>query len=303
MASLASAALAPSSVIAYNKTWSAYLDFVNSYSRCTAHMPLQPADLARFVGFMFERGLSSSTIRSRVAHLSYLHKMRSLPDPADSFIVKQVLKGCRNLRPSQDGRLPITSDILGKLVGALDSVCPSFVLRVTLKSMFLLAFHAFLRVGELTVTSSTDPGTNLLRAANVVVLQGMGVLRIAFTSFKHHVAGSPVVLHVRRQAESSMDPVQAFESYRALVAPASEQAPCYSYKGNPVRRALFCSYLASALRFCGMDPSRYKSHSFRIGAATCAAQKGYSEEVIKALGRWSSGAFRGYIRFSDLTLS
>ena len=35
-----------------------------------------------------------------------------------------------------------------------------------------------------------------------------------------------------------------------------------------------------------------------IGAATEAAQLGYSESVIQTLGRWNSGAFRSYIRIN-----
>ncbi|RXN33881.1 poly [Labeo rohita] len=40
----------------------------------------------------------------------------------------------------------------------------------------------------------------------------------------------------------------------------------------------------------------FSSHSFRIGAATTAAQKGLSQQQIQALGRWSSEAFKSYIR-------
>ncbi len=37
-------------------------------------------------------------------------------------------------------------------------------------------------------------------------------------------------------------------------------------------------------------------HSFRIGAATTAAHKGLSQQQIQELGRWSSEAFKSYIR-------
>ena len=41
------------------------------------------------------------------------------------------------------------------------------------------------------------------------------------------------------------------------------------------------SALSTALKFCGLDPTRYKGHSFRISAATHAADKGMSDAQIR----------------------
>lgn len=62
----------------------------------------------------------------------------------------------------------------------------------------------------------------------------------------------------------------------------------------------FNSELRRCLAFCGLDPRRYKSHSFRIGAACLAAEKGFSDAQIRALDRWKSDAFKLYIRNSTL---
>ena len=43
----------------------------------------------------------------------------------------------------------------------------------------------------------------------------------------------------------------------------------------------------AALARAGIDSSRYSGHSFRIGAATTAAQVGIGDATIKAMGRWS----------------
>ena len=43
--------------------------------------------------------------------------------------------------------------------------------------------------------------------------------------------------------------------------------------------------LQRCLAYCGLDTSRYKSHSFRIGGPYHAADRGYSDEQIRALGR------------------
>ena len=54
--------------------------------------------------------------------------------------------------------------------------------------------------------------------------------------------------------------------------------------------------LHKCLSVCGLDSSRYKGHSFRIGAASLVVEKGLSDSQIRAMGRWNSNAFRKYIR-------
>ena len=52
-----------------------------------------------------------------------------------------------------------------------------------------------------------------------------------------------------------------------------------------------------------LDPTKYKEHSFRIEAATLAAESGFSDAQIRLLGRWRSNAFRKYIRSLGLCAS
>ena len=53
----------------------------------------------------------------------------------------------------------------------------------------------------------------------------------------------------------------------------------------------------------GLDVSGYSGHSFRIGAATSAAQAGLGDALIKTLGRWESAAYQRYIRTPRDTLA
>ena len=51
-------------------------------------------------------------------------------------------------------------------------------------------------------------------------------------------------------------------------------------------RQRFVTAVRTGLDKAGIDSSKYSGHSFRIGAATTAAQNGMEDSIIKTLGRW-----------------
>ena len=67
-------------------------------------------------------------------------------------------------------------------------------------------------------------------------------------------------------------------------------------RGHPLTKAAFVQKIRQALSQLGLPAEQFAGHSFRIGAATAAAQAGLEDSVIQALGRWSSAAFLLYVR-------
>ena len=65
--------------------------------------------------------------------------------------------------------------------------------------------------------------------------------------------------------------------------------------GQPLTRELLSTWLKRILGSAGVQ-CNFSSHSFRIGAATAAAQAGVPDHLIQTLGRWSSKAYQVYIR-------
>ena len=73
--------------------------------------------------------------------------------------------------------------------------------------------------------------------------------------------------------------------------------------GSPLSRSWLVRAVRENLTEAGLDAMGYSGHSFRIGAATAAAQAGLSDSVIQLLGRWKSSAFLSYIRIPSERLT
>ena len=66
--------------------------------------------------------------------------------------------------------------------------------------------------------------------------------------------------------------------------------------GQFLTKERFVKAMHEALTSLGYNCSLYAGHSFRIGAATVAAQHGVQDSLIKTMGRWESAAYLRYIR-------
>ena len=90
-------------------------------------------------------------------------------------------------------------------------------------------------------------------------------------------------------------PVAAIQAY-AMSQGDSPGAFFRSVDGTPLTKACFVARFREALSMAGIRIEGYSGHSFRISAATTAAQAGVLDSVIQVLGRWTSSAFLCYIR-------
>ena len=141
-----------------------------------------------------------------------------------------------------------------------------------------MCFFTFLRVGEMTVPSDDgyDPTVHLSMhdvalddPRNPSLLQDQtvqdGPIRISL-----YVGGTFSVLC----------PVAALLD--CLVVRGRAPGPLFKFSdGRPLTRSRFAESVWAALHKAGIDPLKYNTHSFRIGAAMTAAAKGIEDSVIK----------------------
>ena len=138
----------------YRRSWELFFNYNNSKN---LNLPLSKVDICNFIGFLFEQSFSPSSITSHVSAISYIHKLLDIQNNSNSFIVRKMLKGCSNtVRNPSDSRLPITKEILHKMLLGMDKCISDWQIKVLLRAVFLLAFNALLRLGEILVRSYSN---------------------------------------------------------------------------------------------------------------------------------------------------
>ena len=160
-----------------------------------------------------------------------------------------------------------------------------------------IGFFGFLRAGEFTVPSAEayDPDTHLnLSDIALDSHTSPSVVRVSIKQSKTDPFRQGVDIFIGRSG-STVCPVQALIQYLGLRS--SAPGPLFVLSsGVPLTRVFLVTNLQAALRKSGLDDKAFNGHSFRIGAATTAAQRGLEDSLIQTLGRWRSDAYKLYIK-------
>lgn len=301
--SLVHESLAPSSHRTYQKALEYFESFAIQTYKHTLPLPVSIQNVMLFIAFCYSTGLAPSTVTTYISAISYHHKIANLCDPTKNFVVKKCLQGYQKLKRTYDSRLPVTIEVLAQLIQSLQHTTSSYFVRSLLKAMYLLAFYAFLRVGEFTNSITTLKRDDPILSVDDICFQYtnnvLSGVEIRFTHFKHSKNSAQTVYISCCRHEDDRCPVHALFQYLELRKARS--GPLFSFMdGSPVSRAFFTKNLNLSLTWSGLSKQFYKGHSFRIGAATTAAASGVADAKIQMMGRWSSSAFKKYIRIPVL---
>ena len=185
-----------------------------------------------------------------------------MSDPTKQLFILEIIKGYGKTVTRLDMRLPITLPILRQFLQVSPSICTSGYVCCLFKAMCTVAFFAFLRIGEMTSSGSSEV-LQLHHLERLINSSGDVVsIKIKFGQFKHSYNQYPVAIVLTRRPE--VCPVHSLLGYLALRGPV-DGALFQSVEGRLISRSFFTELLSLAVRSCGLDPTKYKGHSFRIG--------------------------------------
>ena len=111
---LMGAALKSNTKQTYSSAQSRYLNFCEKFELVS--LPCTEDTLLLYVGFLFEEGLSGSSIRVYLSAVRSLHVFAGLRYPTELLRVKLALRGAVRRTPQPIRKLPITVPILRSLL-------------------------------------------------------------------------------------------------------------------------------------------------------------------------------------------
>ena len=271
-----------------------------------APLPLSEQVACLFAAFLSHQGLKPQTISAYLSAVRHLQISAGL-NPTIRTLWPRLQYILRGIKRSQDAlpqrvRLPVTVDVMRSLQAVWARAPAESQYNATmLWAASCLGYFGFMRAGEFTLVERSAPPAILSSDVSVDSHSNPSVLRVLLRRAKTDPFGKGVLICMGRTG-NSLCPVAALLGFLS-IRPAGV-GPLFTFQdGSPLTRERFVKEVRVALTTAQIDHRAYSGHSFRIGAATMAAQAGLPAYLIKMLGRWNSEAYQQYIRTPRETLA
>jgi site-specific recombinase XerD len=251
------------------------------------------SEIVDFIAYMYTSGLAHSTVNCYIAGLSFCSKLNNFEDNTGAFVVRKIVDGVKRASLGKpDSRLPITRELLGRILLVLPSVCKSRYESHLFRAAFPLCYHGMVRISELT-TLSNSAFNHAVRLGEVK--RSKDGLEVFLKTSKTDQLGTGRTIYISSQNSKHLCPLLAVNNFLDCRPKIDGPLFCH-YDSKPLTRYQFSAILKRCLSILGVPQSNLASHSFRIGMATQCSIDGYTDEHIKKLGRWRSSVYLRYSR-------
>ena len=284
-----------SSLASYSSALNSYITFCSLH-----HFPVEPTlDTLSFYTVYMCHYLRPKSVDSYLSGICnqlepYFPNIRSL---RYHHLVARTLKGCKKLRACPTTRKSALSR------SDLARLHPTYATSnshddLLFYSMLLTGFHGLHRLGELSWPDRKD----LQDYRKVIMRHSVIRHRSSYEYFlPGHKAdrffeGNRVIIQGTHTPDDPLRPFLMYLASRDRCHPLRPELWLTS-NGNIPTRSWFMHRLHQHF------PADIGGQSMRAGGATALAEAGVSPELIQAIGRWSSEAFKIYIRHHPVLLA
>ncbi|MEQ1702120.1 MAG: tyrosine-type recombinase/integrase [Ilumatobacteraceae bacterium] len=298
---LVAEAWAPATRHAYEQSWARFAAWCHATRRLDP-LDATPGDLADYVAYHVQAGLSPAYLSRNLAAINAVFDMADLTSPARHPIVRRAADGAKRVTGSGQRRAaPLRLDELRKIVNGMAIVTgrpPTDLMIRRDRSMLLLGWAAALReselvaldVDDLTFTGDPDRGDGgvLIRLSRSKGDPGSKGATVA-VPYSTRIGSCPVrstMLLARTQKTGPL--------YRKIDRHGRQLARLTPEAVNTIVRRHVDAVL-------GADPALYSSHSLRAGWVTEARANGVpAQDIMRHTRHTDARMLHVYDRPADL---
>lgn len=284
----------PNTRRAYRSHLASYIEFIKLH-----HFDPNPTEdtLSLFIVFMSQFIKPSSVevyLTGITHHLTPLYP--HIRSSRSSLLVKQTLTGCKKLYNTPIVRKRPLLSYEVKTAALHHAINPSHD-DLLFASILLSGFFGLLRLGELVYPNdpSLDCPRKMSQRHTLNISASKVSFRLPFHKADRFFEGNLIYIFPNPTPANPVDFITKYIQSRDSLFPHATDLWIRADGSRP-RRNWFITTLRQLF-----GPS-VGGHSIRAGGATAMAQLGVPLQHIQAAGRWSSDAFRIYIRQHPLIL-
>ena len=250
-----------------------------------------------YLGYLVDYEYAMCTIEIKQYHLKFRLELNNLPDYGKSDRVKLFMQGLHRItacNPKRNIKLPISHEVLGKLIMAIPFCFQSTFEQRLVVAIVTTAFYGLCYIGELVMAMNEQ----------TVVNRDDMVMGNAHFTFKVWNAQTAAPRQAQKieivETGGSTCPYQILKRFLDISLGKTGHLFVFS-NGQPVHYHYFYDKLCTLLKFANVSPRLILTHSLWKGGACRLQELGASDQLIQAKGRWTSEAYKIYIAHQPLT--
>lgn len=304
--------ISPATKRTYARTWDKWLNFHSALnikaSRKTLYPTIAratnvtlpkytPETAALFVAQLAQQ-YAPATIKAQMSAISYYYRIYKEKDPFATHLIRRMLESLKKSEPKKAKRAPLTRTLLENLLQAVKGYTSSKYERALLRAIMTMLYTCCMRCGEAVKGRTPRHAVQKQHLTPIETNAGPGY-KLRFKSYKFSKEHTDVIIIPSFQKYC---PVTEIKRYLKLRVGSETGQLFTNSNGSPVTTVQFAKHLHSLVQRIGLDPKRYKPHSFRIGRASDLANNNHTSDTLKRTGRWRSYAYKTYIRQAQFEL-
>lgn len=256
-------------------------------------LPASAEAVAYYLEARSGEGLKPATLERRLAAIAVAHKLKSLPSPTGSEVVRLVLEGIRREKGTRQRQVnAITLDLLERMLVDLK---PGVLAEIRDRTVLTLGFAGGFRESALVS----------LFAEDLKFTESKGFTALLRKDKTDQVAAGRTIAIRANPHRPDLCPVLALREW--LTASKIRKGPIFRgfYRGNVLRPTAMSAQtvdliVKEAARRIGLDPTKFTSHSLRAGHVTEALRRKVPVPVImETTGHRDATTLAEYYREAD----